>query len=105
MTRQNLEQAICDLEYLVLNHFDNRKVDEYAQDLRHYWEELRALDAAERYTAQRGFLCEPLKDAGILRIQVMCPECGASDVGDADQIVEWVSDHQCGTAWFEISGL
>jgi len=59
MTRQNLEQAICDLEYLVINHFDNSKVDEYAQDLRHYSEELRALDAAERYTAQRRFLCEP----------------------------------------------
>jgi hypothetical protein len=52
MTRQDLEQAVCDLEYLVINHFDFRKVNEYAEQLRLYREELRALEAAERYAAK-----------------------------------------------------
>ena len=52
MTRRNLEQAICDLEYLVINHFDARKVNEYAEQLRQYRGELRALKAAEHFAAQ-----------------------------------------------------
>ena len=52
MRRRNLEQAICDLEYLVINHFDARKVHEYAKQLRQYRRELRALEAAEHFAAQ-----------------------------------------------------
>jgi len=47
MTRINLEQAVCYLEYLLVNHFDFRKIPAYSEQLRHCREELRALEAAE----------------------------------------------------------
>lgn len=44
MTRRDLEEAIVSLEYLVLNHFDRVKREEYAQQLEVFRAELQALN-------------------------------------------------------------
>ncbi len=44
MTRQDLEEAILNLEYLVLNHFDPAKVEDYYQQLQAFRRELAALE-------------------------------------------------------------
>ncbi len=48
MTRQALEEAICHLEYLILNHFDPGKIEDYTEQLRRYGEELRMLETTEQ---------------------------------------------------------
>ena len=44
MTRPDLEEAIGNLEYLVLNHFDLAKVQEYYQELQMFRRELAVLE-------------------------------------------------------------
>ncbi len=44
MTRRDLEEAIANLEYLVLNHFDAGKVEEYEQQLQEFRRELFVID-------------------------------------------------------------
>jgi hypothetical protein len=44
MTRRDLEEAIVNLQYLILNRFNPAKVEEYAQQLRAFREELRTLE-------------------------------------------------------------
>ncbi len=44
MTRRDLQEAVDNLEYLVLNHFDPAKVDDYYQQLQAYSRELTALE-------------------------------------------------------------
>jgi flavorubredoxin len=46
MTRPDLEEAIQNLEYLVLNHFDPDKVEEYDQQLQEFRRALFLLDRA-----------------------------------------------------------
>ncbi len=53
MTRQALEEAICHLEYLILNHFDPGKIDDYTEELRRYREELRMLQITEQRSVSR----------------------------------------------------
>jgi BMFP domain-containing protein YqiC len=44
MTRRDLEEAIVSLEYLVLNHLDAIKREEYAQQLEAFRVQLQALN-------------------------------------------------------------
>jgi hypothetical protein len=56
MTRPDLEEAIGNLEYLVLNHFDPAKVHEYDQELKMFRRELAALE-----TGQVSLVSSPLR--------------------------------------------
>ncbi len=47
MTRAELQEAIADLEYLIRHRFDPDKVEEYAQQLQKFREELRAHEEKE----------------------------------------------------------
>ena len=47
MTRAELQEAIADLEYLIRHRFDPDKVEEYAQQLQEFREELRVLEEKE----------------------------------------------------------
>ncbi len=49
MTRRDLQEAISNLEYLVLNHFDPDKVEEYYRELQAFQRELQALDQRELF--------------------------------------------------------
>jgi hypothetical protein len=53
MTHHDLEQAICDLQYLILNRFDPDKVEQYSERLQQLRNQLRALqsEAAAAATA------------------------------------------------------
>ena len=44
MTRRDLQEAIENLEYLVLNHFDPEKVEDYYQQLWAFRRELAAVE-------------------------------------------------------------
>ncbi len=44
MTRRDLEEAIVNLEYLVLHYFDPNKVEEYEQQLQEFRRELFVID-------------------------------------------------------------
>ncbi len=42
------------------------------------------------------FVCEACyDDAHVLRIKVTCPNCGATQIGNAADIVKWQNEHQC----------
>ena len=43
MTHHDLEQAICDLQFLILNRFDPDKIEQYAERLQQLRNHLRAL--------------------------------------------------------------
>jgi hypothetical protein len=43
----------------------------------------------------RRFVYERHDDGGVLRVKVTCAHCGASDVGNADAVVNWQAEHQC----------
>ena len=47
MTRHDLEQAICDLQYLILNRFDPDRIEQYAERLHQLRCQLRALQQSE----------------------------------------------------------
>ena len=51
MTRQNLDEAIGNLEFLIINHFDHDRVEQYSEQLRRFRQQLRDVEAAERYAA------------------------------------------------------
>ncbi len=53
MTRQALEEAICHLEYLILNHFDPGRIEHYTEELNRYREELRVLEITEQCAVTR----------------------------------------------------
>ena len=51
MTRQNLDEAIGNLEFLIINHFDHDRIEQYSEQLRDFRQQLHDLEAAERYAA------------------------------------------------------
>ncbi len=59
MTRQDLQEAVENLEYLVLNHFDPEKIEDYYQQLQAFRRELDALEERDVFlsSAPYRFLC------------------------------------------------
>jgi hypothetical protein len=51
MTRHDLEQAICDLQYLILNHFDPDRIEHYSERLQQLRSQLRALQQSQASAA------------------------------------------------------
>lgn len=47
MTRHDLEQAICDLQYLIVNRFDPDRIEQYGERLHQLRCQLRALQQSE----------------------------------------------------------
>lgn len=45
------------------------------------------------------FQCEPTVDEnGVVRVKVTCPRCGATQVGNAAEIIKWQAEHLCAKA-------
>ena len=51
MTTHDLEQAICDLQYLILNRFDPDRIEQYAERLQQLRNQLRALQQSQTSAA------------------------------------------------------
>jgi hypothetical protein len=51
VSRRDLEEAITNLEYLVVNHYDPEKVEDYEQQLLEFRRELFVIDRFEELSS------------------------------------------------------
>ena len=64
MTHRDLEEAITNLEYLVLNHFDPMKVEEYEHHLGAIRKEMQSLNGNRELLSQPYAACHSRFEKG-----------------------------------------